>query len=98
MFTAREDALLIGYSGYFLSQHLHHRDSAQAVMDVAFILKELRGFGHKFFNWCDGQLETLGVNLVYRGVSASTNAGESLKRNGHLLIDSLYVKRLDVKR
>lgn len=98
MFTIRDQAEhLVGYCIYFLRHNLHYVSSKQASQDILFLGKEYRGsmVGYKFIKWCDEQLQTEGVQVVYQHVKAAHDFSPMLKRMGYELVDLIYAKRLD---
>ncbi len=98
LFTARSHSgELIGYNSFFVSPHLHHENSLQALQDVIYISPEHRGFGAKFISWCDGYLKSSGVQIVMQCLKATHNHGPMLERQGYKLLDLVYVRRLDGK-
>jgi len=96
-YTAREDVAgaLVGYSCFFVNNHMHHMSSTQAIQDLIFITKLHRGFGHKFISWCSEQLFKEGCEIVYQTVKASHNFGSILERQGYELVDLVYARRLN---
>lgn len=94
-FTARRDGQLIGYNLFFVRHNLHYMDSKQAVQDVVFIHPEFRGFGKKFFVYCDDVLKSQKVQVVYHHIKAAHNFGAMLESIGYKLVDLIYAKRLD---
>lgn len=97
IFTARKQGQLIGYSVYFIHHNLHYKSSLQAVQDVLFIDKEHRKgtVGGHLIKWCDNQLRSEGVQVVYHHVKAAHNFGPLLERIGYKLVDLIYARRLD---
>lgn len=97
LFTARDEVGgLIGYNAFFISQSLHHKSSVQALQDLIYIDKNHRGFGSKFIEWCDKQLQVMGVQVVMQCLKAKHNHSKILERQGYELLDLVYSKRLDV--
>lgn len=94
-FTARRDGHLIGYNIFFVRHNMHYKTSKQAVQDVVFIHPEFRGFGKKFFLYCDEILKQEGVQVVYHHIKAAHNFGKMLESIGYSLVDLIYGKRLD---
>jgi len=96
VFTARDDSgTLIGYAVFIVKSNIHYKSSLQATQDVIFIKKKNRGTGMKFISWCDEQLKSEGVQVVYHHVKVKQNFGPALERLGYELIDLIYGRRLD---
>lgn len=97
VYTLRDDeSNLIGYGIFFVKQNLHYSNSLQAVQDILFVEPKKRGIGLAFMKWCDKQLKTEGVQVVYHHVKKSHNFGQMLERQGYELVDFIYGKRLDL--
>lgn len=95
VYTARdEDGKLVGYAVYFVTPHLHFKQSIHATQDVLFIDKEHRGFGMRFIRWCDEQLRAAGVHVVINAVSEANDYSLVLRRMGYKRSDQMYVRRL----
>lgn len=94
LYTVREEGELIGYSIFFLKENPHYKSSLQANQDIVFIRKDKRGQGREFLAWCDDQLKSDGVDVVYHHVKAAHNFGPLLERQGYNLVDLIYGKRL----
>lgn len=95
-FTARdENKKLIGYSIYFVRNNLHYRKSKQAVQDVLYIDPDHRGTGGKFILWCDEQLRSENVQVVYHHVKVAHDFGKLLEKFGYEFVDKIYARRLD---
>lgn len=94
LYTIRDEERLIGYAGFFLFFHPHHKTSLQAKQDILFITKEYRGKGLPFLKHCDQELQELGVELVHHCVPASNDWGKILERIGYKKLESIYTRRL----
>jgi len=96
VFTARdEDYTLLGYAIFIMRYNLHYKDSYQAVQDVIYIDKDKRGFGLDFIDWCDEQLKSEGVQVIYHHVKEKHNFGPSLEKLGYELVDLIYARKVD---
>ena len=95
-YSARNsEGQLVGYAVFVVRRALHYVTSIQAFQDILFILPEYRGRGKKFILWCDEQLKSEGVQLVYHHIKAEHNFGPMMKRIGYSLVDLIYYRRLD---
>lgn len=95
VFTARkEDNEMVGYNVFFTKHNGHYKDSLNASQDIIFVRKAQRGFGLKFIEWCDEQLRNEGVDVVYHHVKAAHNFGPKLEKQGYVLVDLIYAKKL----
>lgn len=81
-YTARRDGKLIGYAVFFLQPHLHFSQTTFAYCDIIFILKQHRGFGHKFIRWCNDCLKRDGATVILYDVNKRFDYGSVLKRQG----------------
>lgn len=97
VFTARDGDRLIGYGVFFVRTNAHYKSSVQAMQDVFFILPEYRGarLGAKFVAYCDVQLKSENVQVIYHHIKAAHDWGPMLVNSGYELVDLIYAKRLD---
>jgi len=95
-FTARDESgLLIGYATFFIMRNPHYRSSIQAAQDVLFIETTRRGFGMRFIDWCDRELQAEGCQTVYHHMKKKHDFGRMLERLGYEHVDQIYARRLD---
>lgn len=66
VYTARDDARLIGYSAFFVNQHLHYEDLTIGINDVLFLHPEWRKglTGIRLLKFSELELKKLGVHKV----------------------------------
>lgn len=96
IFTARCEGHLSGYAVFFVRPNAHYKTSLQAVQDILFLDKPMRGGnGYKFIQWCDEQLKKEEIQVVYHHVKQAHNFGPMLERMGYELVDLIYARRLD---
>ena len=95
-FTTRDEAgSLTGYAMFFVQPNPHYASSVQAVNDVVFLDRSMRGMtGWKFLKYCDAQLEAEGVDAIYWHVKAFKDFGPILERMGCALVDQIYARRV----
>jgi hypothetical protein len=87
---------LLGYALFFVRFAPHYAGSLQAVQDVVYLDRSVRGgTGYRFIAWCDEQLAEEGAQAVYHHVKVAHNFGKLLERQGYELVDLIYAKRLD---
>ena len=81
-----------------MNHNIHYQDSLQALQDVIYVDRELRGngIGKEFIKWCEEQLRADGVQAIYQHVKNKHNFGPMLETMGYELVDLIYAKRLDV--
>lgn len=94
VFTARHDGVLVGYAVFYLG-NLHYKSTATAAQDILFVLPEHRGMtGYRLIEYCDNQLRSEGIKVVYQHVKVAHDFGPLLKRMGYVAVDNLYARRL----
>jgi GNAT superfamily N-acetyltransferase len=86
---------ILGYAVFFIKTNMHYASSLQALQDVIFIHPEHRGHGKKFIAWCDEQLKSEGIQVVYHHVKKAHNFGPMLERMGYELVDLIYARRVN---
>jgi GNAT superfamily N-acetyltransferase len=95
-YTSRDESgKLVGYALYFVRTNPHYRTSIQASQDILFVSKNHRGMGGRFIKWCDEQLRSEGVQVVYHHIKQAHNFGPMLERFGYELVDLIYARRLN---
>jgi hypothetical protein len=88
---------LRGYYVCFVRPNPHYMHSLQAVQDILYLDPSLRkGWEAKrFIDWCDQQLASEGVQVVYQHSKAQHDFGILLERMGYDKVDIIYARRLD---
>lgn len=96
VFTAREESSekLLGYTIFFVTHHLHRRNSRQAEQSALYVIPERAGFGGRFITWADEQLAIEDIELVLRSVKPAFDYGPMLERKGYAPLEAVYFKRL----
>lgn len=90
---------LVGYALFFVRPNPHYAQSVQAVQDVIFLDKSMRGVdGWQFIKYCDHALAAEGVDVIYHHVKAKHNFGHILERMGYELVDHIYARRVNSGR
>lgn len=96
IFTARTEAgQLIGFDVFIVSTMLHHSGVRCASQDLVYITPEHRGFGREFLRWCDGKLQSEGVQLVARTLKPSHPFENAMAGEGYLVGEISFVKRFN---
>jgi hypothetical protein len=96
VFTARRDAMLVGYNVFAMA--IHHQHGVRcAFHDTLFLHpSERRGTsGMRFLRFCDEQLQADGAFFVTQHVSAGVNIKPLLERMGYQAAETIYIKRLN---
>ena len=85
VFTARDDAILIGYSAFFVQKHLHYADLSTAVNDVLFLHPaERQGLtGIRLLKFCESSLKAMGVHKLCWHAKLNTSLIPILHRMGY---------------
>lgn len=92
IFTARDESGLVGYQVFFVTKHLHHRESMQAQQDILFLSRSVRvGFnGYRFIKFCVDELVKEGIKVIHQRISARHDFGKLFERLGFKLEDLTY--------
>ena len=90
--TAREDGQLIGYSLWFLSQHVHYKQSLTASSDVLYIAPEHRKgmLGVKFIKWTTEEVKKRKPQRIMFHVKPFLDYSPILERNGAHFFEKIY--------
>jgi hypothetical protein len=94
--TARIDGELVGYSGFFLDQHIHYEDLMVATNDVLFLRKDLRQgmSGIRLIKYSETTMRDLGANKITWHVKYSNDIRPILHRMGYADEDVIVGKLL----
>ena len=94
--TARIDDELVGYSGFFLNQHIHYEDLRVASNDVLFLRKDLRQgmTGIRLIKYSEGTMRDFGANKITWHVKYSNDIRPILHRMGYADEDVIVGKLL----
>lgn len=92
--TVRDAGMLVGYAAFFVTPHLHYRDSLTAVSDIFFIKKEYRQglTGVRLFKVAEHELRKLGVQKMYVSCKLHLDLGPIFERLGFKPIERTYAK------
>jgi len=94
--TARDDGKLIGYSIFFVRQHIHYKELKAASNDLLFLDKEYRKgmTGVKLIKKSEQELKKIGVQKITWHAKQSNYLGELLMVLGYGVEDILFGKIL----
>jgi len=94
--TARINKELVGYSGFFLDQHIHYEDLYVATNDVLFLRKDLRlgTSGIRLIKYSEDQMRKLGANKITWHIKYSNDIRPILHRLGYIDEDVIVGKLL----
>lgn len=94
VFTVRKDNTLVGYAVFCIGNHPHFKKTKQALADVIFITKEMRGHAaYKFIKWIDSVLKADGFERVLHCVRHVKDFGPILKRIGYEPVETIYARK-----
>ena len=95
-YSAREDDVLIGYSAYFISPHIHYKSLLIAQADVLFLSKPKRKglVGVRLLKYSEERLKELGVDKILQSTKVHYDLGNLLGRLGYEECDKIYVKEV----
>lgn len=94
VFTARIKGVLVGYSVFIVSEHIHYPGRFFALQDLLYIKPAYRGIGSvRFINWTDGQLKELKIDVICRVVSKrGVDFTRTLERLGYQPLELSLMK------
>ena len=95
-YTIREHGRLIGYTIFFVTHSLHHKNTRQALQDLLWLDPSYRrqSIGADFLGWCEGRLRDDGVQTVMQVVRNRATHGAILEATGYEILEWVYSKRL----
>ncbi len=83
--TARDEGVIVGYSGFIVQPHLHYEDIIVAANDVLFLKKEYRlgSTGIKLLKFSEQAMRELGATKITWHVKMSNDFRPILRRMGY---------------
>lgn len=99
VYSARNNAELIGYMVAIVRPHPHYKTSLTAMTDLLFVVQEERRgrVGVDLIRFAEGRLKAEGVQVIIQHVKDYADFGPLLERGGYRKFETLYSKRLDVE-
>ena len=96
VYTVRENTVLIGYTIFFVTHSLHHKNTQQALQDILWLDPKYRrqSIGADFLFWCEGRLRDEGVQIVLQVARNRATQGAILEATGYEILEWVYSKRL----
>lgn len=92
--TCRDNGRLIGYSIWFITKHLHYKQTTWAYNDVIFLLKPYRKgrIGLKLINFSEYYMKVLGADKIAWHVKVTNDWTPILRRMGYVMEDIVMGK------
>jgi len=90
--TIRDDGKLIGYSLWFITNHIHYADSVTANSDVLYISPDYRKgmTGVKFIKWTTEEIKKCNPQRIMFHVKPSLDYSPILERIGANFFEKIY--------
>jgi hypothetical protein len=90
--TIRNDGVLIGYSLWFLTKHIHYKNSLTASSDVLYISPEYRKgmLGIKFIKWTTNEIKKRNPQRIMFHVKPFLDYSPILERLGAGYFEKTY--------
>ena len=90
--TARDDGKLVGYSIWFVVNHIHYKKSLTATSDVLYITPNYRNgmFGYKFIKWTTNEIKKRKPQRIFFHVKPFLDYGHLLERLGGHFFEKSY--------
>lgn len=86
VFTARDHGVLVGYSAFFIDNHIHYKTNVMATNDAVFLHPDHRkgSMAIKLIKFCDSELSKLGPVKITWHVKFSRDFRAILHRLGYI--------------
>ena len=97
VYTARDKKELVGYSAFFINQHLHYGDLTVAANDVLFLHPKHRNGrnGIRLIQFCEQELsKQLDAFKITWHAKMQTDLGSVLVRMGYATEEAMFAKLL----
>ena len=90
--TARDDGKLIGYSIWFVTNHIHYKQSVTASSDVVYISPDYRKgmFGYKFLKWTTEEIKKRDPQRIIFHIKPFLDFGKIVERLGGHYFEKTY--------
>ena len=90
--TARDDGKLVGYSIWFVVNHIHYKKSLTATSDVLYMAPDYRKgmFGYKFIKWTTDEIKKRKPQRILFHVKPFLDYGHLLERLGGNFFEKSY--------
>jgi hypothetical protein len=90
--TIRDDGKLIGYSLWFITNHIHYKKSLTASSDVLYISPNYRKgmLGYKFIKWTTEEIKKRNPQRIIFHVKPFLDYGRLLERIGGNFFEKIY--------
>lgn len=95
IYTARKNGVLVGYSAFFINQHLHYADLTVAANDVLFLHPRHRTGrnGIRLIQFCENELKQKLVSFKMTWhAKMNTDLSSMLNRMGYSTEESMLAK------
>jgi hypothetical protein len=95
--TARDDGKLIGYSLWFISNHIHYKKSLTVSSDVLYISPNYRKgmLGYKFIKWTTEEIKKREPQRIVFHVKPFLDYGHLIERLGANFFEKVYTIVMD---
>jgi len=91
--TARVNGSLVGYSAWFLTRHLHYRQTLFANNDVLYIAPEYRGgAGAAFIQFCEADLRACGAHAIILHIKSVLDWSRLAQNLGYEQVETIHQK------
>jgi GNAT superfamily N-acetyltransferase len=93
-FLARDEGDVVGYTVFFLQPDLHSRNVKIASNNTVFLKKDCRknGVGKAFLEYCDEELEKMGVQRIAWHMTPIVDFSGLLKTMGYRHFATIYTR------
>jgi len=94
-YTARADGKVVGYAGFFVRSHLHHRGLMVASHDVLYVLPEHRGLASlQLIVHAGRSLRAEGVRLISHTALLGSDFARILEHLGYQSVEATFIRRI----
>ena len=95
-FVARYEGAVVGYSTYFLSTHMHNKNTIMAIQDTLFLhpAHRIGSAGVRLVMMAEHELKKSGVDLIVQTVTDAYDIGAIFDRLGYESLERSVAKYL----
>ena len=93
-YTARDEGKIVGYSVWFILNHMHYQDTVMAMNDIHYLAKDKRGsmVGIELLQYAEEKLKGCGEQTLGLHIKKVFDWGRIAERIGYECTESTYQK------
>jgi uncharacterized protein (DUF1697 family) len=91
-YTLRVEEELLGYAVFLFVNHPHIKDTIVAKQETLYVKEDVRGHGHKFYDYVEGELKKSGAKGLITSMQAGKDHTKYFESKGFEFLERVYLK------